>query len=275
MIEHLLENIDHLIKQRPVCKAVLESYRELVNLMKKVEPEPQNIVFEDRLKDLKKEDGFPLFSKEDLPVDLNISSELFIKFIEHLLNTEREDKDGLKKVLEKSKNDSGWSDSLLNAVLSKDDKTLSKTGKEVGLDPGTLVFLAQVALKQSLFTLREATSDRMDKENWDYGHCPACGSEPDMAYFDKTGKRYLHCELCGEEWVHARLKCPFCRNEEHKTLGYFDVEGEEGFRVDFCRKCQRYIKTVDKRFFEEAAPMELENLATIHLDILANEHGFK
>ena len=275
MIEHLLENIDRLIQQRPVCKEVLESYRELVNLMKKVEPEHRGTEFEDRLKDMKKEKGFPLFSREDLPVDLNTSSELFIKFIEHLLNTEREDKDALKKVLEKSKNDSAWSDSLLNTVLGKDAKALSKTGKEVGLDPGTLVFLARVALKPSLFTLRKATSDRMDKENWGYGYCPACGSEPDMAYFDRTGKRYLHCELCGEEWAHARLKCPFCRNGEHKTLGYLDVEGEDGFRVDFCRKCHRYIKTVDKRALEEAAPMELENLATIHLDILANEHGFK
>jgi FdhE protein len=96
-----------------------------------------------------------------------------------------------------------------------------------------------------------------------------------MAYFAKTGKRYLHCELCGQEWAYPRLKCPFCRNDEHETLGYFDVEGEEGFRVDFCRKCLRYLKTVDKRVFEEAAPMELEHLATIHLDILANENGFR
>ncbi|MBW2614741.1 MAG: formate dehydrogenase accessory protein FdhE [Deltaproteobacteria bacterium] len=275
MIEHLLEHIDRLIQQRPVCKEVLESYRELASLMKKVEPEPQDIRFEDRLKDMKKEEGFPLFSREDIPVDLEASSELFAKFIEHLSNTEREDRDGLKKVLEKSKSDSGWTDSLFKTVLRKDDKALSKTGKEVDLDPATLSFLAQVALRPSLYALRDAASDRIDKEHWNYGYCPVCGSEPDMACFAKTGKRYLHCELCGQEWAYHRLKCPFCRNEEHKTLGYFEAEQEEGLRVDFCRQCMKYLKTVDKRVFEEAAPMELENLATIHLDMLANEHGFK
>jgi hypothetical protein len=32
---------------------------------------------------------------------------------------------------------------------------------------------------------------------------------------------------------------------------------------------------VDKRIVEDAAPMELEYLATLHLDLLANKHGFK
>jgi len=275
MPEDLMEHIDRLIQQRPVCKEVLESYRELASLMKKVEPELQDINIEDRLKDMKKEEGFPLFSREDIPVDLEASSELFATFIEHLSNTEREDRDGLKKVLEKAKSDSGWTDSLFKTVLRKDDKALSKTGKEVDLDPATLSFLAQVALRPSLYALRDAASDRIDKEQWNYGYCPVCGSEPDMACFAKTGKRYLHCELCGQEWAYHRLKCPFCQNEEHKTLGYFEAEQEEGLRVDFCRQCMKYLKSVDKRVFEEAAPMELENLATIHLDMLANEHGFK
>jgi hypothetical protein len=32
---------------------------------------------------------------------------------------------------------------------------------------------------------------------------------------------------------------------------------------------------VDKRIVEDTAPMEVEFLATIHLDLLANKHGFK
>jgi hypothetical protein len=32
---------------------------------------------------------------------------------------------------------------------------------------------------------------------------------------------------------------------------------------------------VDQRVFEKATPMEIENLATIHLDLLAEENGFK
>jgi len=275
MPEELLEHIDRLIQQRPVYKEILESYRELVKLMKNVEPKPQDMKFEDRLEHMKREEGFPVFSREDLPIDLEISSELLAKFLDYLSNSQREDKDGLKKALQKTKSEPEWSIRLFKAILRQDEKTQSKIGKDVDLDPKVLLFLSKIALRPSLSALYNAISPKIDKKKWDHGYCPLCGSQPDMAYFDKPGKRYIHCELCGEEWPFPRLKCPFCQNEDHETLGYFQADQEEGFRVDFCSKCQKYIKTIDKRVFEDPAPMELENLATLHLDILANEHGFK
>lgn len=275
MTEHLIEHIDRLMEQRPLSKEALASYRELVNLMKEVEPHPQEVKLEDRLKDIKREEGFPLFSGGNLPVDYDAASRLLARFLEHLSHSEREDKEGLKKAWENLREDSAWTDSLLKAALNKDDKALSRIAQEVDLDARALLFLTRVALRPSLGALRNALSEKVDKDAWDYGYCPLCGSQPDMAYFEKSGKRYLHCELCGEEWVSPRLKCPFCENQDHETLGYFHAEEEEGFRVDFCRKCMRYVKTVDKRALEEAGPMELEYLATIHLDIQATQQGFK
>lgn len=275
MSEELLQHIDRLIAQRPVSKEALVSYRELVALMGEVAPQPRNIRLEGRLKHVKKEEGFPLFSRNDLPLDFEASSALMSKFLDHLAATKREDVDGLKKALDLTKSDSDWASRLFRAVLEKDDKNLRRMGKETDLDPKALQFLAQLALKPSLQALRNSVSEEIDKGGWDYGYCPLCGSQPNMAYFDKTGKRHLHCELCGEEWPHPRLDCPFCRAQAQKSLGYFHSEQEEGFRVDFCRNCNRYIKTVDKRIVEDAAPMEVEYLATIHLDLLANRHGFK
>jgi FdhE protein len=275
MSEELLEHIDRLIAQRPASKDALISYRELVDLMGQVAPQPQKIRVEGRLKHVKKKEGFPLFSRKDLPLDLEASSAVMSKFLDHLAATKRKDVDGLREALELSKSDPGWVSRLFRTVLEKDDENLTRMGKETDLDPKALQFLAQLALKPSLQALRGAVSEEIDKRGWDYGYCPLCGSQPNMAYFDKTGKRHLHCELCGEEWPHPRLNCPFCRALEHKSLGYFHSEQEEGFRVDFCRNCNRYIKTVDKRIVEDAAPMEVEYLATIHLDLLASKHGFK
>ena len=68
---------------------------------------------------------------------------------------------------------------------------------------------------------------------------------------------------------------PFCENNEPKELGYFVSEEEEGFRLDFCKKCNHYIKTLDMRVIDSPAPLELENLITLHLDMLAHEQGFK
>jgi len=51
-------------------------------------------------------------------------------------------------------------------------------------------------------------------------------------------------------------------------------EEEDGFRIDFCKKCNSYIKTVDMRIIETLGSLELENLTTLHLDMLAYEQGF-
>jgi FdhE protein len=71
-----------------------------------------------------------------------------------------------------------------------------------------------------------------------------------------------------------RIKCPFCGNEEQKTLAYFTVEEDERYRVEVCDNCKRYIKTVDFRKTNERADLEVEDIATIHLDMLANEEGY-
>ena len=275
MNEDLLDQIDRLIAQRPLSKEALVSYRELLSLMGEVVPHPQKIGNESRLKDIKREEGFPLFSRRNLPLDLETGSKLLSRFMDHLTSTKREDSDGLKKALEKSKSDTDWTHGLFRAVLEKDNESLTRFGRETDLDPKVLQFLAELALRPSLEDLRHSVSEQIEKKGWDYGYCPLCGSEPNMAYLDKTGKRHLHCELCGEEWPHPRLNCPFCRNEEQKSLGYFQSEQEQGLRVDFCRKCERYIKTVDQRVLEDAGPMELEYLASLHLDLLANNYGFR
>jgi FdhE protein len=275
MKSDLLKHIDRLIQERPVSKDALTSYRELINLMGEVEPKPLGISIDDKITDIKKDEGFPLFSGDALPLDFEASSEVLKRFLDHLSGTKREDAKGLKKALKKSNKDADWIGKLFKTVLNRDAKALSKMGKEVDLDPKVLQFLAQVALRPSLNALRNEAADKIEKKGWDYGYCPLCGSQPNMAYFDERGKRHLHCELCGEEWPHPRVNCPFCQNEEQKSMGYFQSEQEEGFRVDICRKCKRYIKTIDKRIVEDAAPMELEFLATIHLDLLANKHGFR
>ncbi len=275
MTADLLRHIDRVIAQRPLSKEALVSYRDLVSLMGEVVPHPQNIGLEGRLKDVKREEGFPLFSRRDLPLDFESASKLLSRFMDHLMSTRREDSDGLKKALEKSKSDADWTKALFRAVLEKNDESLTRFGRETDLDPKVLQFFAQLALRPSLEHLRNSVSEQIEKKGWDYGYCPLCGSEPNMAYLDKTGKRHLHCELCGEEWPHPRLNCPFCQNQEQKSLGYFQGEQEEGLRVDFCRRCERYIKTVDQRVLEDAGSIELEYLASLHLDLLANKYGFR
>jgi len=275
MSQNLIPHIDRLILQRPASKAALVSFRELALLMARETPDVKPVEFKKGTRDIQQQAGFPLFSKEDLPIDFSAASRLLKRFLAHLCTIDRNDVKGLKKALEHAEADGKWAEDLLKAILKQDGKALSRISKEIDLETKTVFFLGQTALRPSLHGLRDALAEDIDKSGWNHGYCPLCGSQPDMAYFEKNGKRYLHCELCGEQWPYSRIKCPFCNTEDQDKLGYFEAEEEEGFRVYFCRECRRYIKTIDKRAFEELAPLELESLATIHLDILANEHGFK
>jgi FdhE protein len=273
-MKEFIPHIERLIKQRPYSQEALSEYRDLIALMGGLSPQQPGFLLEDRLEKLKQQEGFPLFSRDGLPLDLETSADLFKALLNHAEKTPRKDRLGIRKALEKAEQDPAWAQNTLRAFLKEDDGALSATGSEVGLDPAVIRFFSLLALKPSLQALRQAVSAKRDKKSWDHGYCPLCGSEPNMAYLEKTGRRSLHCGLCGEEWPYPRLNCPFCRNEEQSELGYFASEQEEGFRVDFCRKCKRYIKTVDQKAFEQPAPMEVEYMATLHLDLLAHEQGF-
>jgi FdhE protein len=122
----------------------------------------------------------------------------------------------------------------------------------------------------------EKYHDVIEKSEWAEGYCPVCSKEPKIAELrEEEGFRYLYCNQCGFEWNYLRIKCPFCGNEDQQELAYFTIEGEEKYRVDVCNNCERYIKTVDFRKTTERANLDVEDIATLHLDILASEEGYE
>jgi FdhE protein len=113
------------------------------------------------------------------------------------------------------------------------------------------------------------------KAEWSEGYCPICGREPKIGEIrDDEGTRYLFCNQCGFEWGFRKIKCPFCGNEEQQTLAYFTIEEDDRYRVDVCNECKRYIKILDFRDTKEKADMDVEDIATLHLDMLANDEGY-
>ncbi len=273
--EDYQKHMDRLIQQRPASRQALEAYRELARLMIQAAPTLEAKRCEEAHLEIRRKEGFPLFARDALPMDFAAASHLLSEFFKYLHQTTRDDRAGLQRAMKQSERDTQWNDRLLRAILQQDETLLSTMAAQVGLDPGVLLFLGKAALRPSLLALRHLMKESIHEEHWDKGYCPLCGSQPDMACFSKKGKRRLHCELCGQEWAFARIGCPFCNEQERERLGYFESEQEEGLRVYFCRSCRRYLKTVDSRVFEEVAPLELESLATLHLDVIARENGFQ
>jgi FdhE protein len=131
------------------------------------------------------------------------------------------------------------------------------------------------SLRPELEKIAHQYGEKISKLGWAEGYCPICGKEPKIGEIKADdGRRYLFCNQCGFEWHYRRVKCPFCGNEEQHALAYFTIEGDERYRVDVCNVCKRYIKMVDLRNSERETNLDVEDIATLHLDMLAYEEGY-
>jgi len=131
------------------------------------------------------------------------------------------------------------------------------------------------SLRPDLERIAEKYTAAIARSEWSEGYCPICGREPKIGEIkENEEERFLFCHQCGFEWFFRRIKCPFCGNEEQHSLAFFTVEEDERYRVDVCNECKRYIKIIDFREETQKANMDVEDIATLHLDILASEEGY-
>jgi FdhE protein len=149
-------------------------------------------------------------------------------------------------------------------------------GRESEENIDLIDLFTEESLRPELEIIAEKYGDIVEKSNWSEGYCPICGKEPKIGEIrdEEEGKRYLFCHQCGFKWHFHRIKCPFCGNEEQHSLAYFEVEGEERYRVDVCNKCRRYIKTVELPKSSEEPNLDVEDIATLHLDMIAYDEGY-
>ena len=274
-VENLKKEIQQILKKRPGYAETLNFYlrvREAQEETKKtarVDP----VKLGKHWKKLLKKEGFSLLQREDFPIDIKASAALFhslckigkeatplmaaeVGKIEEILDHQRMD---LKKLIREG---------------GKEEK-VERVAGETGLDKRILSFFIHQSRKPCIEAALEHLRHELDPESWLKGYCPVCGSLPDLSLLkEETGRRYLLCSYCGYQWRFERLLCPFCNNKGPDSLHYFCGEEEETIRIDLCESCRKYIKTIDLRVREDIDPA-LEDLATLHLDIVASQEGYK
>ncbi len=110
------------------------------------------------------------------------------------------------------------------------------------------------------------------------GVCRACGAPPVVATLrdlpNALGSRGLLCGRCGTEQRIRRLTCVRCGETAADRLHIHSAESVPHVRVDECRSCASYLKTVDLRKRGDAVP-QVDDLATLELDLWARERGLK
>lgn len=156
------------------------------------------------------------------------------------------------------------------------DNTVKDSKKDLGeVSEGFLLFLAWSALSYTLEPLKEKVSALSEEHPWRKGYCPVCGQLPAMGQLVRTEKgreRDLVCGCCQMRWRFRRLGCPYCENNDMKSLEIIGLDEEPDLRIDTCKKCKGYLKTYTGEGQEQVA---LADWSTLHLDMIAKKHGFK
>ena len=262
----------------PNYQGILELFERLIleqlKTKAKVEYRPPEIGIDRAI--IRAREGFPMLSRADFPIDSQLATLLF-RSICRITKGENEklkiEVENIQRALRRKRIDL---EVCFKKALEGDHGYLSRTAEDVGIDPGVMNFLLHTTIKPLVEVVASHLKDMVDEDAWDRGYCPICGSQPLMGELrGEEGKRIWMCSFCGTEWRGKRLMCPFCENSDHHTLRYFHTEKERAYRIDICDKCKRYIKTVDSRQFVDEIFLFVEDIGTLHLDILAAEKGFK
>ena len=164
---------------------------------------------------------------------------------------------------------------LFRNLLAGGDEYYDDTAGRIGCDKNTLAFIAYNSLKPSLTICAEQLSTYLkDRTEWRSGACPVCGGLPAIGVLDLDGRRNLFCSFCWHDWPMPRVFCPFCSNTDGSKLNYLYSETEKAYRLDCCENCRKYIKVVDERAANRPVYPPLEQVASLHLDIMARKAGF-
>lgn len=275
--EKIKKRVAAMIKERPSHKEVLEFFKDVVTeqhtILSKVKNAPLQIN-EEEIKE-KLLQGFPLIEKRALTLDIPSATRLFKRLCKIMSHNDKASKD-VERITRALKSKEIDLLELFKQIDSNGNEYVTNLSKKLDVKEDVLAFLVRNSIKPIFEAYANEMEKHINQELWWKGYCPVCGSEPFMAEMREEGTRFLICSSCNFEWRFNRLKCPFCENEDHTKLRYFQTEKEgKAYRIDVCDNCKRYIKTIDmNELGEEVIPI-IEDAGTLYLDVLAQKEGYK
>ncbi|MEK7442862.1 MAG: formate dehydrogenase accessory protein FdhE, partial [Chloroflexota bacterium] len=300
-----MRRLNAVAEQNLELVEAISFYRETLPLLREAQKNVESFTLNDETIQNKINSGVPLLIGEDLPLNVEATRELFLKLcvVVEKVGASADDQkkkgfslfsrgkpDAAKMMDQVSTGNDGATRSAaaqqIRHAVEKDQldlvqvwgalasgtwSNLQSLISDLQLDPDLLRVLAQYSLRPSFRAWAEGLHADFDK--WQRGLCPMCGNAPSFAEIQgKEGARRLRCSMCGADWAYPRLQCVFCANDNFKSLGYIVVEGEEEkYNLQTCDECHGYIKTIATF---DPTPVDLiliEDLATLHLDVSANE----
>ena len=287
-VERIQKAIDIAKKNRPKYGQILDLFGKIMikqaQSLDGIKVKPAVIKKDEARTKLRK--GMPLLSREDFQIDTPSASRLFKELCKSLKSENQKLKDEIGKIESALEKGDLTLEEIFQSIL-KGGGRISELAETLLLDRDIMLMLATASVKPSLEAIASRVRDMVEGGSWSKHYCPVCGSSPAMSELrqlssegveDTTtegAERILYCSFCGTEWRAMRLGCAFCGNTDAESLRYFYTEDEKGYRIDVCEKCKKYIKTVDSREISHEIVFPMEDISTMHLDIIAEEEGYK
>jgi FdhE protein len=277
-LDRIIKRMQVIEKKRPGYKEILGFFRYIIREQYKIKPlitVEQIDINEETVKNQMKE-GFPLMDKKDITLDMKSAKALFTKLCRGLHRKDVGIAVEAKKISQAVRKKEVDLEKLFGNVLDGDKGYIDFIANKTGLHTWLLSFLAESSVKPSLEAYADSLKGHVDQELWWKGYCPICGSQPERGELGiEAGERFLECSSCAFKWRFKRVVCPFCGNDKSEKLRFFNTESDgKAYRVDVCDECKRYIKTIDLREVQGEAVPIVEDIGTLHLDMIAEKEGY-
>jgi FdhE protein len=166
------------------------------------------------------------------------------------------------------------------ASLARDAAAARALASEAGLNVQVLWMAIDLVTAPVANALQSALLESGDERvreavaAWSRGTCPACDNWPALAEFF-FGERLHRCAFCAAAWRLESRGCTYCgeAGEHFRTVPVDRVR--PGRRLEVCRRCGGYLKTIDVARPTPFPLLAIEDFATGDLDRAALAHGFR
>jgi FdhE protein len=276
--ERIEETLDRLKADRGHLENILEAFRGLLveQARLKAELSADSFVKIDVSDSERFVKGAPLTCREKL---ISIG-EMWKMGTERLIPPMKKGFPKIREALERLQSEItiGSFDPDVYAVESLKDlnqgslETAAEAAPEHGIIKFALIHISRPFVAKRAETLKPF----MDGLLWDKGCCPVCGSLPELSVLrEKEGRRWLKCGFCRYEWRFMRMACPCCETQEEGKAEVLFIEKREHERLDLCLHCRKYVAEIDLRAAVKEPDLDVAGLGLLHLDVLAQQKGFR
>jgi FdhE protein len=221
--------------------------------------------------------GAPLVLRQNFPFDMDQALRLIPLLLDILATTSEDAEEAaaqLRQALAAGEIDA---QAALKALPAGDDAIFARWRQALSGSPRALDFVITTALAPSLAAAAQELAPNLPENlPHEHGHCPLCGGLPYISLLrEKEGQRFGVCSFCGFTYRIRRIACAYCDESDQDKLKLFRVAEYPGVRVDVCETCTMYIKTLDFRELDKQHLPALDDMASVALDILAQQQGYK